>query len=252
MFSVLAVDSGNSFLKWTYFINNHRVIQDKVLNHDIESLPGAWESLKQPDVIIVAHVASNAIYDKLSQFFDIWNTRPNWVTATQRQCGVTNNYEDPSQLGSDRWAALIAAWDKYHESCLVVNVGTAMTVDALSNNGVFLGGIIIPSSNILLNSIKSSTQIDLGHKEDYRYEIFPIKTVNAIYSGVIHSCVGSIERMMRLFNLQQEHAVENCIISGGGVADILPYIDFNHTVIDNLVLDGLLIMAKDMRLNNKI
>ncbi|MCP5245279.1 MAG: type III pantothenate kinase [Burkholderiales bacterium] len=250
MLSVLAVDSGNSFLKWSYFINNQRIFYNKIHNQDIENLPEEWDSLKQPDVIIVAHVASNTIYNKLSSFFDIWNTRPIWVTATSGQCGVTNNYENPGQLGSDRWAALIAAWNKYHESCLVINVGTAMTVDALSNQGVFLGGIIVPSSYILLNSIQSNTQIDLCHKDNYRYEVFPINTVNAIYSGVIHSCVGSIERIMRLFNLQQGYAVKNCIVSGGGVADLLPYIDFNHTVIDNVVLDGLLILAKDIQSNN--
>ena len=55
---------------------------------------------------------------------------------------------------------------------------------------------------------------------------------------------------MRLFNLQQGYAVKNCIVSGGGVADLLPYIDFNHTVIDNVVLDGLLILAKDIQSNN--
>lgn len=252
MFSVLAVDSGNSFLKWGYFDNNQWLIQDKVRNQDIERLSDTWRLLKQPDFIIVSHVANNAVFVNLSRLFNIWNTQVQWIIALPRQCGVTNNYEDPCQLGSDRWAALIAAWDKYHESCLVVNIGTAMTVDALSNDGVFLGGIILPSSYTLLNSIQFNTQIDLNNEKKFYYQVFPVRTVNAIYSGVIQSLVGSIERMTRLFSLQQGYAVKNCIISGGGIADILPHIDFNHTVIDNLVLEGLLIIAKDMQLNKKM
>lgn len=249
MFSVLAVDSGNSYLKWAYFENNQWLIQDKVLNLDIEQLSDAWKLLKQPDIIIVSHVASNAIYDKLSHLFNIWNTQTQWVKALPRQCGVTNSYENPCQLGSDRWAALIAAWNKYHEPCLVVNIGTAMTIDALSREGVFLGGIIVPSSYVLLKSIQLNTHIDLSNETNFQYEIFPTRTADAIYSGVIQSLVGSIERMKRLFNLKQGYAVKNCVISGGGVADILPYIDFNHTVVNSLVLDGLLIIAKKMQVN---
>lgn len=252
MFSVLAVDSGNSFLKWAYFENNQRIIQNKVHNEDVEKLSDSWEALKQPDSIIVSHVSSRVIYDKLSRLFNVWDTMPHWVTALPRQCGVTNSYEEPGQLGSDRWAALIAAWDKYHESCLVINIGTAMTVDALSDDGVFLGGIIVAGPYILLNSIQLNTQLNLNNENNYRYENFPIRTTNAIYSGVIQSLLGSIERMMRLFSLQQGCAVKNCVLSGGGVADILPFIDFNYTVINSLVLDGLLIIAKDMWLNNRL
>ncbi|MCA9398266.1 MAG: type III pantothenate kinase, partial [Candidatus Omnitrophica bacterium] len=159
---------------------------------------------------------------------------------------------EPCQLGSDRWAALIAAWDKYHESCLVINIGTAMTVDALSNDGVFLGGIIVPSSHSLLNCIQKNTQININHEKKFCYKAFPLNTTNAIFSGIVQSQIGSIERMTRLFHLQQGYAVKNCIFSGGGAADILPYVNLKYTVIENLVLDGLLIIAKEMQLKTNI
>ena len=54
-----------------------------------------------------------------------WTCPLEFVTATAVQCGVRNGYVQPERLGSDRWAALIAAWHLVQDACLVVNCGTA-------------------------------------------------------------------------------------------------------------------------------
>lgn len=246
MLSILAIDSGNSFLKWGYFKNNQWMTCNTVHNQSLDDPSEFWLNLDQPDTVIVSQVSGQTVRQQLQFHLNVWNIRPHWVTALSKQCGVTNNYEDPYQLGSDRWAALIAAWNMFRESCLIVNVGTAITVDVLSDHGVFLGGIIVPGPHSLMNCIQSTTQINL-EKNSCQYEVFPINTANALYSGVIQSLVGAIERIMRLYSLQYDCAIKHCIVSGGGSVEILPYINFNHVVIDNLVLEGLVLIAKDMQ-----
>jgi len=246
MLSVLAIDSGNSFLKWGYSENNQWLTCNKIHNQSIDKLSENWKNLEHPDIVVISQVSGHAIRQQLLYHLKIWNTQPHWITALPKQCGVTNGYADPCQLGSDRWAALIAAWNRFHQSCLVVNIGTGMTIDVLSENGVFLGGIIVPGPYSLMNCIDSNTQINL-EESNCRYEIFPVNTANALYSGVIQSLTGAIERMVRLYNLQHDCVIKHCVFSGGGVADILPHIDFDYEVIENLVLDGLVLIAQDMQ-----
>ena len=250
MFSVLAIDSGNSYLKWAYYKDNQCVRQNKVHNQDITQLSDVWLSIKQPDIVVISQVSDQLIRERMSHVFDTWGIQPHRIVALPKQCGVTNSYDNPGQLGSDRWASLIAAWHKYQASCLVVNIGTAMTVDALSDDGVFLGGIIVPGPHLMWNSILLNTQI-FHNNENYRYEVFPVGTADALYSGIIQSLVGSVERMRHLFHFHQGYAAKNCILSGGGVADILPHIDFEYTVIDNLVLEGLKVIANELQINNQ-
>lgn len=247
MISILAIDSGNSFLKWGIFENNQWIVLNKMRNDDdLFALFEAWQPLKQPDLILISQVAKNSVCEQLIKLSSkIWSTQPQWVMALPKQCGVINSYKNPNQLGSDRWASLIAAWNRYYESCLVVNVGTAVTVDALSKDGIFLGGIIMPGPTLMCDSLFSNTKLDCEEIMG-QYEPFPVNTPAAIYSGVVHALVGAIERMKCIFVQQHGYSIQNCIISGGGVATILPYIDFPHIFIENIVLEGLIVIADNM------
>ncbi|SEN22093.1 type III pantothenate kinase [Nitrosomonas marina] len=240
----LAVDSGNSFLKWAFFKNGRKLELNRVSNRELHNLYSDWRLLRQPDTIVVSHVSGHDVQNQLAQLFNMWNIQPNWIKALPRQCGVINNYTDPAQLGSDRWAALIAAWNKFRDACLVVNIGTAQTIDVLSSEGVFLGGMIVPGPYTLKKSIQYATQISLEN-DNYCFQIFPTNTTDAIYSGIIQALVGSIERTMRLFQQCQGYSIKHCVISGGGHAELLPHIDLKYIVIENLVLEGLLLIAQN-------
>src|SRR5665811_873452 len=81
----------------------------------------------------------------------------NFIVAREMQCGVRNGYSNAGQLGSDRWAALIAAWHLVRGKCLVVNCGTAITIDTLSEEGKFLGGLILPGVDLMRRSLVAAT-----------------------------------------------------------------------------------------------
>jgi len=246
---LLVIDSGNSYVKWGLYTGDQWLKKGKVFYSDVFLLEKEFIDLPEPTIIVISHVARAITRNQLSAVISIWPIRPYWIVAQTFQCGVGNGYSDPTQLGSDRWAALIATWKIRRHACLVINVGTAVTIDALSDSGKFLGGIILPGSHLILSSLLSGTQlinIEMGNYRD-----FPLNTDDAIKSGLIQCLIGAIERMYNLLSLQLDHSVESCIISGGDASIIAPFIRFPTIVVDDLVLEGLVIIADDFQLSKK-
>lgn len=248
MSHILVIDSGNSFIKWGLSANKLWVNSGKISFSDVTLLKEEFDRLPKPEMIIVSHVARADTKNKLDRLLSIWPVKPYWLVSQASQCHVCNSYADPAQLGSDRWAALIAAWDIYHRPCLVISVGTAMTIDALSESGKFIGGIIIPGKELMLKGLWTGTH--LKNAADGNYQDFPQNTQDAIESGMIQCLVGAIDRMNNLLSMRLGRAIENSIITGGGASKLLPFINIPVKQIDNLVLEGLVLIAKDLQITN--
>lgn len=240
---ILAIDSGNSYVKWGLFKHGQWLTQGKVFYEQILCLKKEFKELISPEKIVISHVARVITKNEICEQISIWPVVPVWIRSHSFQCGVSNGYSDFSQLGCDRWAALIAAWKLQRHACLVINVGSAVTIDALSDSGRFLGGIILPGFQMMLKSLQQGTQ--LIDTEMDKYEDFPVCTNSAIHSGIVGSLVGAIERMYNLLSRRIDHPVEECIISGGGASLLIPFIKIPIKAIDNLVLEGLIVIAED-------
>jgi type III pantothenate kinase len=195
-----------------------------------------------PDRIVVANVAGHGAALFLNQQFARWRRPQRWIESVGEQCGVRNAYLDPAQLGCDRWAALIAARRLIRGPCLVVNVGTAMTVDALSGDGLFLGGLIVPGPRLMKESLAGNTARLAD--EPGAFEAFPISTRNAIESGVWQALAGTVERMAGALR-ERAGAISGCVASGGAAALLLPHLKLEARLVDNLVLQGLLVIATE-------
>ena len=125
------------------------------------------------------------------------DAEPLWLRAQAEAAACINRYERPEQLGPDRWAALIAARTLHAGPCLVVNAGTATTVDMLTGDGTFLGGSILPGVELMrfvLHEHTGKLPIQEGGFRDA-----PRNTVDAIETGCRHAQAGAIERMYRVF-----------------------------------------------------
>ncbi len=244
---ILAIDSGNTFVKWGLFNGEFWIKKNKIYHTQLAELQQDFLNIPEPNIIVISHVSSEIIRDQIEVLISRWSVKPYWVMARSFQCGISNGYSNPLQLGSDRWAALIAAREYQNKACLVINVGTAMTIDALSDSGHFLGGLIAPGTYMMINGLQSATQ--LMNIEAGIFHDFPQNTNDAIHSGVIQCLVGAIERMYSSFARQLEHPLANCIISGGGAHKLMPFINVPIVFIDNLVLEGLAIIGNDLQLN---
>ena len=162
-----------------------------------------------------------------------------FISAKAEQCGVRNAYDQPAQLGSDRWAALIAAWHHEHAACLVVNCGTATTIDALSGAGEFLGGLILPGVDMMRHSLAAGTAQLEAVEGSWRE--FPRNTADAMTSGAIQATVGAILRQHELLGVPGAR----CLLSGGAADSVQPHLGVPLLRVDNLVLQGLQIIGQE-------
>ena len=118
---------------------------------------------------------------------DCWRVTPIWLTASAAACGVVNGYATPEQLGADRWAALVAARLRAHTTDLfpapvvVVNAGTAVTIDTLDADGRFRGGVILPGLRLMLRALADHTSCLKSAPGTYQDD--PVNTADALYSG---------------------------------------------------------------------
>ena len=127
---------------------------------------------------------------------------------------------------------------------MVVNAGTALTIDALTDEGVFVGGLIVPGAELMRRALARDTA-ELGMRRG-KFSFFPVTTGDAIESGAVNALAGPIERMAR-FLARAGQPEPTCVLSGGGAALIAPHLNLEVKVVDNLVLEGLLVIAREAR-----
>lgn len=239
---LMAVDSGNTHVKWGLHDGSNWLKQGNLAQDKNMLLQQEWQDLPKPQGVIISNVSNTITKKKLSELFSCREVKPKWITALAYQCGVRNYYADPSLLGSDRWAALIAAWKQRQQGCLVVDAGTAMTVDALSDTGEFLGGIIVPGFELMKKVLATNTTA-LQNQEG-EFSSFPDNTADAIHSGTVHALAGAVKRMSELLSITLGHIPE-CIICGGASQQLMSELNMDANVVDNLVLEGLILIAEE-------
>ena len=238
---ILAIDAGNTRIKWGLWEDRGFVAQGSILTSRAETLPDALHMLARPAAAIGSNVAGAAVRTVIEAALSPWRIGVRWIISAAAQCGVSSCYENPQQLGTDRWAALVGARARCAQACVVANVGTAVTVDAMTAQGEFLGGLILPGLELMARALASGTA-DLPLQPG-RYETFPANSVNAIRSGATQAIAGAIERMAR--NMAEAgHGDPQLILSGGAAEVIVPVLGRPCALVPTLVLEGLVAIAQ--------
>lgn len=246
----LALDVGNTRLKWAQY--DAPVVGAKLLAHGAVFLENIdrlaeedWQGLAEPSAILGCVVAGDAIKRRLAEQMEIWDVLPRWVHSSPQEAGLSNGYDHPARLGSDRWVAMIGAHHRLlargiRKPCLVVMVGTAVTVEAIDASGKFLGGIILPGHGIMLRALESGTaglHVPTGEVRD-----FPTNTSDALTSGGTFAIAGAVQRMVDNLTRHCGEAPE-CIMTGGAGWKMAPSMTVSFELVDNLIFDGLLEIA---------
>lgn len=168
----------------------------------------------------------------------------------RKACGVVNSYTQPRRMGVDRWVAMIGAWAEVQAACLVVDAGTAVTLDAIDADGRHLGGQIIPGVATMAGALTAATsdipdvrpapgrkQADLG--------MFARNTAAAVREGAQNAVAGAVDRAVRTL---QSNAYEPAIVlTGGDASRILDALCETPLHRPHLVLHGLARMLDDAR-----
>ena len=218
-------------MKWG-LLENGQWIRSGAVSKD---LPEELSSLSEfhADRIIGCCVAGDQVRTGIEQRLrDIF-----WISAQAECCGLKNSYRVPEELGADRFAALVAARGRLPEGGIVAGFGTAATIDLLHENGRFEGGFILPGLTLMVESLRSATKLDPGMAD---FTLCPKSTNEAVRSGAILALASSVEKTAKL-----RHA-PLCLLFGGDAGKIAPHINAKTVIVDNLVLEGLTIIATDL------
>jgi len=254
---LLTIDCGNTRTKWGVFdaageLKAHGVSATDALPTLQPSR--AWASCQRAVISNVAGAEARVALDRL-----LGGMTVSYIQPGLQACGVENCYRQPAQLGADRWAAVVAAWHRYHADCVVVSAGTAVTIDALASDaatgeGVFLGGLILPGLQLMQQRIADkapSVMLGEGALKD-----FPDNTADALYSGGLHAIAGAVRGLAeRLAKRMAVHAnaLPRIVIAGGDAEALYALLAQEAplanrlAIADNLVLQGLLILESEMR-----
>jgi type III pantothenate kinase len=238
--NILVIDIGNTRIKWGYCEAGSWVRQGWVATAQAGELVAELAGLPVAQRTVVSNVAGAAAQVQVAAALIDVAPQALWITSAAAQCGVSSGYAAPETLGPDRWAALIGAWHLTHAACVVVNVGTTMTVDALSAEGVFLGGCIVPGATLMRDALARDTA-NLAAREG-AFSYFPDNTGDAIFSGAVNALAGSVERMVRYLE-ESTGSAPPVLLSGGAAVLIEKRLNAAVTLVDNLVLEGLLQIA---------
>ncbi len=248
----LLIDIGNTFLKWGLFRSDasgsareNRFESSHVLLEEMPALAAQFTKFRAPAQIVISNVAGTRVRSTMIRVIEVWPDAPapHWVIPQAEQCGIVNRYRNPAQLGSDRWAALIGARQLLGaKPVLVVVCGTATTIDFLTADGVFEGGVILPGVGLMLRALHLHTAA--LPDADGEYVETPTQTVDAIASGCQHAQAGAIERLYHLHAPKQPGLI--CLLSGGAARALSPRLTIPFELQDNLVLEGLFRIAQDI------
>lgn len=256
---LLTIDAGNTRTKWAIFDRNGEITQQGAcINDELFNIDLSPESLGY-ERIIISNVAGIAHASKLENLLASHHLPIIWVKSSQEACNVINGYTQVETLGTDRWASLVAAWHIKHAPCVVVNAGTAVTIDALhkqfenDQQAEFPGGMILPGLNLMQTSLGLGTaQLPIKDKSKDFNEIVPVdifakSTTLAINAGAVYAITGAIVNMANALEAKCGQT-PFIVMSGGDAAFIQTYLTdamTNPTVIvDNLVLKGLYLLER--------
>lgn len=254
---LLLVDAGNTRIKWALMDSallgttglGHWAQYGSVRKEDHCQL---GDALRDVDIarVLVSNVAGPAMREQLERMIlRAAGLKPvplDWFAAVPQLAGVKNGYREPGQLGSDRFASLLAAHALFPDRVLVVaTCGTATTVDALCADGRFAGGMILPGLGLMASSLARNTaQLPEVPPQEIASTPFADNTGDAIAAGCLNAQVGAIERAVAAHAAAQGGPVL-CILSGGAAAFIAPHLSVACQSVDNLVLIGLQVAAAE-------
>ena len=234
---ILVIDAGNSRIKWR-LMDRHQIVAEggQLTPRAFEDAIFSLSDMQPPSEIRIASVAGDKVVDWLHQQlrkqFDV-PIRLAQVAATFGE--ISCAYEDPQSLGIDRWLAIAAAYNQYNEPLLVIDAGSAITMDIIGPGGQHVGGYIAPGLTLMHDALWKNTSdvrvVGSGSEELW----LPGKnTQQAVNRGCLLAAVSTIESLAAQFPVR-------IVITGGDAKILMQAMSLSADNHANLVLDGLIL-----------
>ena len=242
----LLMDVGNSRIKWGVLDNDQikrtgHISQERIREKGLQVL--TTKIPRRVDDVFISNVAGTTFATRLSGVVGMHcDCDVRFARTDRRGWGVTNSYTQPRRMGVDRWVAMIGAWAEVGAACLVVDAGTAVTIDALDDEGKHLGGQIIPGVATMADSLSSATS-DIPQvrpapgRDGADLGMFARNTAAAVREGAQNAVAGAVDRAIQ--TLQSNAYQPVVVLTGGDASRILNALCEIPLHRPHLVLQGL-------------
>jgi type III pantothenate kinase len=245
---ILELDCGNTRVKWRLRDDARIVMRGMFLTAEgFHPSIGAELASVKIERVLIGSVLTDDYARKLAAWsIDNLGLNPQFAVSEPRCNGVVNGYQQPEKLGVDRWLAILAAKAKNPSACVVVDCGSAITVDLVTSQGEHLGGYIAPGLRLMRDALGMKTAaIKLG-QIGYPENDFPGRnTVVAIKSAELAMIVGLVDHAKAV--LRNYDAQNACLLVTGGDGEWLVSMLKYGVYQEDLVLDGLHIALADIQ-----
>lgn len=246
----LLIDFGNSRCKWVTSENGSlqsgaaEVYDGTHTRVVIENLLARFPIRQCRQIHIVSVLGTEFDREFIQQVADHAEVKITHYVSQREAFGIRLAYDDPTTYGADRYAALVAAYHSGEGAKIVVDCGTAVTVDAINERGRHLGGLIVPGVELMCSMLAENTT-GISHPDAITGVAYlNASTHDSVVSGStlclrhgLHSIIAKIQQ-----NIERHASI---YVTGGASAAIIEM--DNDQIIErpDLVLEGLQIMQSD-------
>ncbi|NLC66988.1 MAG: type III pantothenate kinase [Clostridium sp.] len=203
-------------------------------NLDIDSIEG----------VIISSVVPNIMYSLENVVRKLFNLRPIIVGAGIKT-GINVKTDNPKEVGADRIVNAVSAYDKYKQSLIIIDFGTATTLCSIGDDGSYEGGVICPgvkiSSDALFEKAAKLPRVELSKPKN----VIGKNTINSMQSGMVYGYIGMVEYLVEKMSKEMigKGYKKPYVIATGGLARLINSgTDIIDAIESNLTLKGLKII----------
>ncbi len=235
----LLIDAGNTRLKWQ-LLDEQQVIArgggDLAQPDLFDDMAASAPSVQR---VAISAVASQAACDSLAARLEVFAPAPvNWYWTEADRGGLRCAYQQPETMGADRWHGLYAAWARYREPLVVLDAGSALTVDLVDASGQHLGGYILPGRGMMLRSLRQDAA-RIGFADRHAGSLSPGRsTTECVHHGLHWLWQGLVQRVEADC---QRLGIARVIVTGGDAPE-LKALGLKAELRPDLVFEGLAII----------
>ena len=225
---ILLVDMGNTHVKWVW-ASGERIIESSFSRGELSEFLNLNNGPDggTPDRILLSSVASEASTLRIAESCTgSFGGSVQILRSHKSDAGIENGYEDPAALGVDRWLAIVGAAHSYGMPIVVMDLGTATTLDVVDQEGKHLGGLILPGPALMLESLTTATSMQVPadpasnagvDRNPTGVGVGPAKsTSSAITEGAYAAQIGALNQFLR--NVSAKLKTEPKLVLTGGAA----------------------------------
>ncbi|MGA9109040.1 MAG: type III pantothenate kinase [Smithella sp.] len=226
---------------------DHTIDEYGVLIYNLYlSTPMKAKEMRSVTAIIISCVVPPMLNILEPLCIKYFNIKP-LIVGPGIKTGMPIFYDNPKEVGADRIVNAVAAYEKYHKECIIVDFGTATTFDYISPKGEYMGGCIAPgiviSSEALFEKASKLPRVEFSKPK----MVITKDTVSAMQAGIMYGYAGLVDGIVD--RMKAEVKTNPLVIATGGLANIIaPETKTIEKIEEMLTLDGLRIIYD---LNNK-